>query len=252
MARCSLIVTTALLFAASVFGQTPPGTQPSTNKELGARYSTTEVTPNILLPEALVANEPIVYLHEALNGTHMAMLVDLSIPQSSINSTGPQAAGLEDCRSTRLHWYQPDLIQTSNGTFVSNTTPIATYGGPMPGLNDIPHTYTLYLFAQPANFELPAWDAGSTYDPISVYARMNFSVEAIAGVAGSPVAADYFRIVNPNNTATGTASNGTCPPNTTTTTSATPVVTYTGLASKMERSIKLATIVVASAAFAML
>ncbi|KAK4546599.1 hypothetical protein LTR36_001816 [Oleoguttula mirabilis] len=252
MARRSLIATAALLLAASVFGQTPPGTQPSTNKKLGARYNTTEVTPNILLPEALVATGPTVYLHETLNGTHMVMLVDLAIPQSSIDTTGPQAAGLEDCRTTRLHWYQPNLTQTSNGTFVSNSTPIATYGGPMPGLNDIAHTYTLYLFAQPANFELPAWDAGRTYDPISVYARMNFSVEAIAGVAGSPVAANYFRVMDPSNNATGTASNGTCPSNTTTTTSATPVVIQTGLASKMERSIKLASGVVASAAFAML
>ena len=119
----------------------------------------------------------------------------------------------------------------------------------MPGLNDIPHTYTFYLFPQPSNFSLPAWDAGRTYDPISVYARMNFSVKAIADVIGSPIAANYFRVQNPNNNATGTASNGSCPSNSTT---ASPVVPYTGSASVMEWSGKLAVGVVALAAFAVL
>jgi len=102
----------------------------------------------------------------------------------------------------------------------------------MPGLNDIAHTYTFYLFNQPANFTLPAWDAERVYNPITASTRMNFSVSAIADVAGAPVAANYMRIQNPNNNATGTASNGTCPSSATTTTgspASTPsVVPYTG------------------------
>ena len=51
------------------------------------------------------------------------------------------------------------------------------------------------------------------YGPISVYDRMNFSTSAIANVPGvdAPFAANYMRVQNPNTTAYGTASNGTCP-----------------------------------------
>lgn len=84
----------------------------------------------------------------------------------------------------------------------------------MPGLNDIAHTYIFYLFRQPSNFTVQsvAWDANRIYDPISVYARMNFSTSAVADVSGvgPPIAANYMRVQNPNTTAYGTASNGTC------------------------------------------
>lgn len=85
----------------------------------------------------------------------------------------------------------------------------------MPGLDDIAHTYIFYLFKQPSNFTLQSasWDADRVYDPISVYARMNFSTSAVADIpgVGAPIAANYMRVQNPNTTAYGTASNGTCP-----------------------------------------
>lgn len=194
----------------------------------------------------MVATQPTVSLNQTLNGTHMLLLVDLSIPQSTINTTGAQAPGLEPCRTTRLHWFQQNLTQTSNGTFTSTSAPIAAYGGPMPPLNDVPHTYTFYLFPQPANFSLPAWDAGRVYNPISVYARMNFSVQAIAAGVGQPLAGNYIRVQNPNNTATGTASNGTCPSSLSsngtngtngTTVASPPAATYTGAATAVERGV---------------
>jgi len=58
----------------------------------------------------------------------MVMLVDLSIPQPSFNGTGPRAAGLEPCRTTRLHWFQGNLTHSSNGTFVGNSASTADYG----------------------------------------------------------------------------------------------------------------------------
>lgn len=130
----------------------------------------------------------------------------------------------------------------------------------MPPLNDIPHTYTFYLFAQPANFSLPAWDAGRIYNPISVSARMNFSVTAVAAVpgVGPPLAATYIRVQNPLNNATGTASNGTCLiGNTTstgnTTTSATPTATpYTGAAAKVQGMVGAVMVGVMGVAFALL
>ena len=81
----------------------------------------------------------------------------------------------------------------------------------MPILNDIPHTFTFYLFPQPDDFALPAWDAGRNLTALGAPDRLNFSVSAIADVVGAPVAANYYRTYNRSNTATGSFSNGTCP-----------------------------------------
>lgn len=82
----------------------------------------------------------------------------------------------------------------------------------MPTLNDIPHTFTFYLFPQPDGFELPALDAGRNYTALGAPDRLNFSVTAISDVVGAPIAANYYRTYNRSNTATGSFSNGTCPP----------------------------------------
>jgi hypothetical protein len=81
----------------------------------------------------------------------------------------------------------------------------------MPTLNDIPHTFTFYLFPQPDHFALPAWDAGRNYTALGAPDRLNFSVAAIADIVGAPIAANYYRTYNRSNTATGSFSNGTCP-----------------------------------------
>jgi len=81
----------------------------------------------------------------------------------------------------------------------------------MPTLNDIPHTFTFYLFPQPDDFALPAWDSGRNLTALGAPDRLNFSVSAIADVVGAPVAANYYRTYNRSNTATGSFSNGTCP-----------------------------------------
>lgn len=82
----------------------------------------------------------------------------------------------------------------------------------MPTLNDIPHTFTFYLFPQPDDFTLPDWNTGRNYTALSAPDRLNFSVIAISEVVGAPIAANYYRTYNRSNTATGSFSNGTCPP----------------------------------------
>ena len=114
----------------------------------------------------------------------------------------------------------------------------------MPPLNDIPHTYAFYLFNQPANFSLPPYDAGRDYVAPSAMDRMNFSVTAISDIVGAPIAANYIRVQNPGNNATGSYDNGTCPaslsgsssPNATSTWSA-HIGSYTGLAGKVETGV---------------
>jgi hypothetical protein len=163
----------------------------------------------------------------------MVVFTDLSISGGRYNGTSlPLAQGLQACRTTRLHWLQTGLTQAENGTFVSETPALAPYGmlrfsclsasyaakadtrlpgGSMPTLNDIPHTFAFYLFPQPDDFALPAWDAGRNYTALGAPDRLNFSVTAIADIVGAPIAANYYRTYNRSNTATGSFSNGTCP-----------------------------------------
>ncbi|KAK4565792.1 hypothetical protein LTR86_003641 [Recurvomyces mirabilis] len=260
----------ALALSTLASAQTPPGSSPSTNQNLAVSYNGTQVTPNVLLPQPLVATQPSVTYSSALNGTYMLALLDLSISPSSYNASGPKAPGLEPCRTTRLHWLQGNVTRASNGSLVAGSAPIAMYGqlasfcmpshyssafpdlftaGPMPPLNDIPHTYTFYLLRQPANFTLPAWDAGRDLFNASASARMNFSIQAIANQVGAPVAANYMRIQNAKNNATGTASNGTCPSNSTTAGAGTPAP-YTGGAAAMGANAAL--VLVAVLAFTLL
>ncbi|KAK4615674.1 hypothetical protein CLAFUW4_10383 [Fulvia fulva] len=191
------ITTLLSILVAQVTCQTPTGTAPSTSEHLNVAYGDTVLEANELLPQAFQSSDKV-------SGDHMLLLVDQLIPQSSIDSSGPQTPGLEYCRTTRLHWFQTDLTQLDNGSFVSETAPMATHA----------HTYTFYLFTQPSNFTQDAatWDAGRVYDPISVYDRMNFSTSAIADVpgVGAPLAANFMRVQDPNMTTYGTAANGTC------------------------------------------
>jgi len=144
-------------------------------------------------------------------------------------------------------WYVLQYEQTSiiGAMLLMSRTRI---GQPHPGLNDIAHTYTFYLFQQPANFTLPSWDAGRVFNPISVSARMNFSVTAVADVVGAPLAANYMRVINPNTTAPGTFLNGTCPtgaPNGT-------VTPYTGAAIKLQGLASAVVVVLGYVVFALL
>ncbi|KAK3679825.1 hypothetical protein LTR78_000201 [Recurvomyces mirabilis] len=239
----------ALALSTLASAQTPPGSSPSASQNLAVSYNGTQVTPNVLLPQPLVATQPSVTYSSALNGTYMLALLDLSISASSYNASGPKAPGLEPCRTTRLHWLQGNVTRASNGSLVAGSAPIAMYAGPMPPLNDIPHTYTFYLLRQPANFTLPAWDAGRDLLNASASARMNFSIQAIANQVGAPVAANYMRVQNAKNNATGTASNGTCPSNSTTGNAGTPAP-YTGVAATMGANAAL--VLVAVLAFALL
>ena len=141
------VAAATLLVLGLVAGQTPSGTNPATNQHLDVQYNSTELIANELLLQSckyksrislnhdltsftVVATQPMVSLNQTLSGTHMVMLVDLSIPQPSFNGTGPRAPGLEPCRTTRLHWFQGNLTQLSNGTFVGNSASIADYGTP--------------------------------------------------------------------------------------------------------------------------
>ncbi|KAK3111968.1 hypothetical protein LTR53_012242 [Teratosphaeriaceae sp. CCFEE 6253] len=232
---------TSLLAAAAwswtqAQAQTPPGTQPATGSHLGVVYNgTTSISPGLLLPPASLRNEPTISLNRTVTGTHMVMLVDLSIGAASVasslnGSTGPLVPGLRCGGTTRLHWLQTNLVQTANGSFASDgTAALSLYGGPNPPATlPSPNVYTFYLFPQPANFTLPAWDAGRDLYASSSSARFNFSVTAIAAAVGPPVAANYVQSQNPAGV-NSSAANASCPAGSAAPSAAVP---YTGAAGK--------------------
>jgi hypothetical protein len=154
--RCHTLRATAAILLASglVAGQTPSGTNPATSHHLNVQYNSTQLMADELLLQScmytlrpspydeltssiVVATQPTVSLNETLSGTHLVMLVDLSIPPTSFNGTGPRAPGLEPCRTTRLHWFQGNLTQLSNGTFMGDSAAIADYGEPSTSLMQV-------------------------------------------------------------------------------------------------------------------
>ncbi|KAF2715903.1 hypothetical protein K431DRAFT_236623 [Polychaeton citri CBS 116435] len=203
------------VFAAIAYAQTPPGTEPLTNNTVNVQYGFGQITTDTLYPISSVSSAPVVSLGSQVTGTHLIALVDLSIPISLLPYKTDLAPGLGEGRSTRLHWLQTDLSQTANGSFYSTSAPLAFYTGPMPPPGDIAHTYTFYLFPQPANFSLPPADAGRNFSALEAFDRFNFSVTAISDVLGPPIAANYYRVQNTSSTTSptpsGTGSGGAVP-----------------------------------------
>jgi hypothetical protein len=76
------------------------------------------------------AIRPIIGLNGTQNATYLVALVDLSLPvanaRSSTNAT--LVTGLGANRTTRLHWLQTGIRQSTNGSFTWNTTALAPYG----------------------------------------------------------------------------------------------------------------------------
>lgn len=102
-----------------------------------------------------------------------------------------------------MHWWELDVERTRSGELKNCSLPIADYQGPHPPQGDIPHDYVLYLFKQPKGWKPPA-GARALYDSdfTGIDPRFNFSVNALVEQLGQPVAANYLRTQNENNTAT--------------------------------------------------
>lgn len=118
--------------------------------------------------------------------------------------------------NTVLHYLLPGLRTGSNCTRIGNLTfaplisrspPAAAYIGPQPP-SPLPHSYTLLLFAQPANFTVPSAFAGFLPLGKGGLNRVNFPViDFVKETAiGSPVAANYFKEGSANVTTTSPAT----------------------------------------------
>ena len=96
-----------------------------------------------------------------------------------------------------LHWYQPDLAYSSGVLTISNTSaPSAEYVYPTP-LEGPAHDYILLLYSQPKDYSLPV--CLESLLPATDAARLGFNIEDFEEVTGlgTPVAANWFQVVNP-------------------------------------------------------
>jgi hypothetical protein len=79
---------------------------------------------------AVSAVRPVISLNGTQNATYLVALVDLSLPVANARSTtnATLVAGLGSNRTTRLHWLQTGIRQSTNGSFTWNATALAPYG----------------------------------------------------------------------------------------------------------------------------
>lgn len=116
------------------------------------------------------------------------MMVDLDVPR---NNT----------RIQLLHWLATNVTLASNNSLVVGTD-FAPYRQPSPPVGDIPHTYTFIVFAQPANFSVPAQYANISQTRVP-WDTAQFARDA--GLRASDViGANYIQVQNLTGTATTT------------------------------------------------
>lgn len=124
---------------------------------------------------------------------YMIIMMDLNIPDSDV-TTAPYydtlIPGLAVNTTTRVHWWGGNYT-ISNDRFVNSSDSLAQYTAPRPR-DSTNHTYSLYLFDQPADYVPPQAALDGTYYSQTTSARFNFSLAPIIEAVGEPVAATYF------------------------------------------------------------
>lgn len=123
-----------------------------------------------------------------------------------------------------VHWVASN-VTLGPRVSTSNSTPLVIPNGPVPYLQpsppvgDVPHSYNIVVFQQPANFSLPAQYSNLTQN------RVPFNVSQFVRDTGlgQPIGGSYFQVQNLTGTPTTTypparsptstsGGNGTTPP----------------------------------------
>ncbi|GKZ34034.1 hypothetical protein AbraIFM66950_004169 [Aspergillus brasiliensis] len=181
--------------AATALAQTPAGSYPSTNKNLGVAYPNATVTPGAWVSPDDVTSQPAVFAtdNQKYDGTYMIFMLDLNIPDSDVTTAAyynTLIPGLAVNTTTRLHWWGGNYT-VQNGRFVNASDALAEYTAPRPR-DSTNHTYTLYLFNQPEGYVAPEEALDGTYYSQTTSARFNFTLEPIVKAVGGPIAATYY------------------------------------------------------------
>lgn len=104
-------------------------------------------------------------------------MVDLDVPR-------------QNTRVTNLHWLAPN-VDVSKAQAVVSATTTAKYLQPSPPKGDTAHRYVFLMYAQPANFSVPAQFSNVQAN------RIGFDVNAFAQSSGlgSPLAANFIMVM---------------------------------------------------------
>lgn len=103
-----------------------------------------------------------------------------------------------------LHWFQPNLVPSANGSLTVNTTALnastavgASYIYPQPQADGYAHQYVILLYRQPSYWQVPS-NYSSINPPTDLYARLLFDMADFQQASGlsAPVGTNYFRVFN--------------------------------------------------------
>ncbi|KAH8655819.1 phosphatidylethanolamine-binding protein [Xylariales sp. PMI_506] len=186
----------AVAFSSIAVAQTPSGSWPSTSQNLGVAFTNDTVTPGLWISPDDVTSQPLVYETSnvsSTSGQYMLIMLDLNIPDSDVTTAdyyNTLVPGLATNTTTRLHWWQGNYTLQQQ-QLVNSSDSLAEYTAPRPR-DSTNHTYTLYLFEQPANYTPPVAALDGLYYSGTTDERFNFSLSAIVSEVGGPIAANYF------------------------------------------------------------
>lgn len=129
---------------------------------------------------------------ETNDGPGVLLIVDLDVPRNG-------------SRVQLVHWIATDVTlgasdnSTKGRPLVFSDSPVP-YLQPSPPVGDVPHSYNVVVFPQPANFSIPAQYSNLTAN------RFPFNVSQFVADTGlgSPIAGSYFQVQNLTGTATTT------------------------------------------------
>ncbi|KAF3004953.1 hypothetical protein E8E13_007705 [Curvularia kusanoi] len=201
--------------------QTGPGFPIPASQALTVSFGNNTVSPaGELIPRSETVNPPSIstpvwYASSDANAPSNApgvlLMVDLDVPRNG-------------SRAQLVHWVATNVTRGSGGSS-SNGTPLVIPNNPVPYLQpsppvgDSPHSYNIVVFAQPANFTIPAKYSNLTAN------RLPFDVSQFVSDTGlgQPLAGSYFQVQNLTGTATATfppprsptptsTGNGSAPP----------------------------------------
>ncbi|KZM25101.1 uncharacterized protein EKO05_0009838 [Ascochyta rabiei] len=195
------ILTVAAAMGAAI-AQTGPGFPVPATQALTVSFGNNTVSPaGELIPRPETVNPPSIStpVWWASSDTEspnpplgVLLIVDLDVPR---NNTRVQL----------LHWLATNVSLGSGGTN-SSSTPLVIPNGPVPYLQpsppvgDVPHSYNIVVFRQPANFSIPAQYRNLTNS------RLPFNVSQFVSDTGlgQPFAGSYFKVQNLTGTPTTT------------------------------------------------
>ncbi|EHA26646.1 26 kDa secreted antigen [Aspergillus awamori] len=186
----SLQILASTLAVGLAAAATPSSFTPSVDADVGVVFtkdgSHLTLTSGALINQNWTINIPTLYLEDttSTDDEYVIIMIDPTINEDGVSTAA-------------LHWYQPYLAYSSGVLEISNkSAPNAEYVYPTP-LEGPAHDYILLLYSQPEDYSLP--DCLESLLPATDAARLGFNIDEFEEVTGlgTPVAANWFQVVNP-------------------------------------------------------